>query len=948
MLRANAEDVADAKARGLSGALVDRLALDEKRIEATAAGLEVVAALEDPVGQVIAEWERPNGLKIARVRVPLGVIGIIYESRPNVTADAAALCLKSGNAAILRGGSESARSSAAIHQCLVRALEKHGLPATAVQMVPTQDRDAVGIMLRDMARYIDVIVPRGGKGLVARVQQDARVPVMSHLEGICHTYIHAGADLAMARRIAVNAKMRRTGICGATETILVDRACAATHLQPIVADLIAAGCEVRGDAATQASDSRVSAAAGFRLGQGVPRRDRRGARDRRPRRGARAHPPLRLGAHRRDRHERRGRGRAVPERARQRDRDAQRVHAVRGRRRVRHGRRDRHRDRQDPRARPGRRRRAHELQVPRARQRPDSSLSPRGSFPATSMSAEGAVVRLPPILVDSSFDLIVIGAGINGAAIAREAALSGVKVLLLERGDVAAGTSSASSRLIHGGLRYLEHAEISLVRESLNERERLLRSAPHLVVPLELYIPVYRRARRKRWQIARGAHALRLVVRGSLAAGAHACCRAPQLLERMPGLNADGLVGGASYYDAQARYPERLVVENVRDAVANGATLEDLHARHAHPRRGGPRDRSRVAYGAGRDAAPRRAPLVVNAAGPWVDEVLGPIKHTRLIGGTKGSHLIAPPFPGAPRAGVYVEAGSDSRPLFILPWNDLLLVGTTDERFDGDAGAAAIDDREFAYLVARDRARVPRGGRARAARALHAHGRAAAAVSAARRRGRDHAAASDPPPSRGARAVLDRRRQAHDASRARGGRAEGAVARPASAPRACARRAIGRCPVRSTRATAIEMLAEIGAALGAAQAQRVCGTSTARAAAAVAKLAKERDLRAPLDASSARARRGARVRAAKRSGPRRSTTSCSGAAWRAWTRISDWPPRSPRRGGSSGSACGTRRARRRSSPTIVLTRCVSALCERADARVLLTQPCPERSAGISM
>ncbi len=261
VLRANAEDVADAKGRGLSGALVDRLALDDKRIEATAAGLEVVAALEDPVGQVIAEWERPNGLKIARVRVPLGVIGIIYESRPNVTADAAALCLKSGNAAILRGGSESARSSAAIHQCLVRALEMHGLPATAVQMVPTQDRDAVGIMLRDMARYIDVIVPRGGKGLVARVQQDARVPVMSHLEGICHTYIHAGADLAMARRIAVNAKMRRTGICGATETILVDRACAATHLQPIVADLIAAGCEVRGDAATQASDSRVSAAA---------------------------------------------------------------------------------------------------------------------------------------------------------------------------------------------------------------------------------------------------------------------------------------------------------------------------------------------------------------------------------------------------------------------------------------------------------------------------------------------------------------------------------------------------------------------------------------------------------------------------------------------------------------------------------------------------------------
>jgi glutamate-5-semialdehyde dehydrogenase len=209
---------------------------------------------------VIAVWQRPTGLKIARVRVPLGVIGIIYESRPNVTADAAALCLKSGNAAILRGGSESARSSAAIHACLVRALVKHGLPAAAVQIVPTQDREAVGIMLRDMVGYIDVIVPRGGKGLVARVQQDARVPVMSHLEGICHTYVHAGADLAMARRIVVNAKLRRTGICGATETVLVDRACASTHLQPLVRDLLEAGCEVRGDAPTRSSDARVRAA----------------------------------------------------------------------------------------------------------------------------------------------------------------------------------------------------------------------------------------------------------------------------------------------------------------------------------------------------------------------------------------------------------------------------------------------------------------------------------------------------------------------------------------------------------------------------------------------------------------------------------------------------------------------------------------------------------------
>jgi glutamate-5-semialdehyde dehydrogenase len=260
VLAANAEDLAEAKRRGLGSAMLDRLALDEKRVAATAAGLEVVAALDDPIGAVLAEWRRPNGLEIARVRVPLGVIGIIYESRPNVTADAAALCLKSGNAAILRGGSESARSSAAIHACLERALVVHGLPPAAVQMVPTQDRDAVGILLRDMAQFVDVIVPRGGKSLVARVQQDARVPVMSHLEGICHTYVHAAANLEMARKIVVNAKMRRTGICGATETVLVDRACAATHLAPIVHDLLAAGCEIRGDAATQGADARVLAA----------------------------------------------------------------------------------------------------------------------------------------------------------------------------------------------------------------------------------------------------------------------------------------------------------------------------------------------------------------------------------------------------------------------------------------------------------------------------------------------------------------------------------------------------------------------------------------------------------------------------------------------------------------------------------------------------------------
>ena len=245
ILEANARDMAAAEARGLSQAMLDRLMLDDKRIEAMAAGVEAIAALDDPIGRVIAEWDRPNGLRIQRVRVPLGVIGIIYESRPNVTADAGALCLKSGNAVILRGGSESALSSAAIHACLVEGLEAAGLPAAAIQMVPTQDRAAVGILLRDMAGFVDVIVPRGGKGLIARVQQDARVPVMGHLEGICHTYVHEAADPAMARDIVVNAKMRRTGICGATETVLIDRACAAAQLRPIAEALMQAGCEVR-------------------------------------------------------------------------------------------------------------------------------------------------------------------------------------------------------------------------------------------------------------------------------------------------------------------------------------------------------------------------------------------------------------------------------------------------------------------------------------------------------------------------------------------------------------------------------------------------------------------------------------------------------------------------------------------------------------------------------
>jgi len=222
-----------------------------------ATGVEQIAALPDPVGTVVAEWVRPNGLRIQRVRVPLGVIGIIYESRPNVTCDAGALCLKSGNAAILRGGSESRHSSGAIHSCLVDGLRAAGLPEACIQLVPTTDRAAVGYMLAGMGEWIDVIVPRGGRSLVARVQEEARVPVIGHLEGNCHVYVDRAADLGMARAIVKNAKLRRTGICGAAETLLVDEGCTATHLAPIVRDLLDAGCEVRGDTAVQAVDPRV-------------------------------------------------------------------------------------------------------------------------------------------------------------------------------------------------------------------------------------------------------------------------------------------------------------------------------------------------------------------------------------------------------------------------------------------------------------------------------------------------------------------------------------------------------------------------------------------------------------------------------------------------------------------------------------------------------------------
>jgi glutamate-5-semialdehyde dehydrogenase len=260
VLAANAVDIETARSRGLGDAMLDRLMLDESRIAGIAKSLRDVVELPDPVGQVIAEWERPNGLVIQRVRVPLGVIGIIYESRPNVTADAGALCMKSGNAAILRGGSESFYSSNAIHACMTEALRQTALPEEAVQMVPTTDREAVGYLLGNMTKFVDVVVPRGGRSLIERVQRDARVPVIGHLEGICHVYVHEAAELEMARAVLLNSKMRRTGICGAAETLLVDSGCVETHLRPLVEALIEAGCEVRGDERTQACDARVRAA----------------------------------------------------------------------------------------------------------------------------------------------------------------------------------------------------------------------------------------------------------------------------------------------------------------------------------------------------------------------------------------------------------------------------------------------------------------------------------------------------------------------------------------------------------------------------------------------------------------------------------------------------------------------------------------------------------------
>ena len=260
ILAANAADLQAARAAGMAESFVDRLALDKGRLDAIAKGVADIADLPDPVGAVMSSWSRPNGLKIERVRVPIGVIGIIFESRPNVTADAGALCLKAGNAAILRGGSDSFQSSRAIHACLANGLVAAGLPEGAVQLVPTRDRAAVGMMLRGLEGAIDVIVPRGGKSLVARVQEEARVPVFAHLEGICHTYVDRDAQLDMAEKLVINAKMRRTSVCGATETLLVDRAASEEVLPRLVAGLLDAGCEVRGDATALAADRRVKAA----------------------------------------------------------------------------------------------------------------------------------------------------------------------------------------------------------------------------------------------------------------------------------------------------------------------------------------------------------------------------------------------------------------------------------------------------------------------------------------------------------------------------------------------------------------------------------------------------------------------------------------------------------------------------------------------------------------
>ncbi len=322
ILAANAEDVAEVRAGGATSAFIDRLTLTQARIDAMADGVATVRNIADPIGAVTESWQRPNGMTIERVRVPLGVIAVIFESRPNVAADAGVLCLKSGNAVILRGGSDSFRSCRAIHDCLVQGLREAGLPEAAITLVPTRDRAAVGLLLTGLHGGVDVIVPRGGKSLVARVEAEARVPVFAHLEGVNHVYVDHSANLEMAKKIVLNAKMRRPGVCGAAETLLVDRAAAATSLKPLVEMLIDAGCEVRGDDAVQRADQRVKPASDEDWDTEYEDAIIAAKRRRRPRRGDRAYSQSRLASHRCDRDRRCARGGKIPQRGRFRDRAA--------------------------------------------------------------------------------------------------------------------------------------------------------------------------------------------------------------------------------------------------------------------------------------------------------------------------------------------------------------------------------------------------------------------------------------------------------------------------------------------------------------------------------------------------------------------------------------------------------------------------------------------------
>ena len=381
ILAANELDCADAQAKGLSPALIDRLTLNPARIEATALGLEEVSALPDPVGRVLARYTRPNGLIIERVATPLGVVGVIYESRPNVTADAGALCLKSGNAVVLRGGSDSFRSSAAIHGCLVLGLREAGLPEAAISRAPFAAREAVGEMLKGLGGALDVIVPRGGKSLVERVQREARVPVFAHLEGVVHVYVDRAADFDKALKILVNAKMRRTGVCGAAETLLVHRAVAPFLLSPLIDALIKAGCAVRGDAAAREAEFQGDGGERRGLEHGISRRDHHGWRRRQSGRGDQPYRDLWLASHGLHRDRGQGGGGALPQGSRFGDCHAQRLDPVRRRGRVRLRGRDRHRHRADARARAGWGRAALHLQIPGAGRRAAAALK----FPPTAV-----------------------------------------------------------------------------------------------------------------------------------------------------------------------------------------------------------------------------------------------------------------------------------------------------------------------------------------------------------------------------------------------------------------------------------------------------------------------------------------------------------------------------------------------------------------------------------